>query len=65
MICEYFVKTTAKLNLNVGGHGWAREKIFHSILLEAALNSIFTFLNSLNLDDYLSKKMTGCPINLV
>ena len=40
-------------------------KFFHSILLEAALNSIFTFLNSLNLDDYVSKKMTGCPINLV
>ena len=34
MIREFFVKTTAKLNLNLGRHGWARKKIFHSLLFK-------------------------------
>ena len=52
MICEFFMKTTAKLNLNVGCHGWARKKIFHFTLLKTALNSIFKQLKQ--------KKMTEC-----
>ena len=51
MIREFFVKTTAKLHLNVGRRGWARKKIFHSILLKTTLNSIFK---------QLKQKMTEC-----
>ena len=53
MIGEFFVKITAKLILNVARHGWARENIFHSILLKTALNSI---LNSLYRKRWLSVK---------
>ena len=35
------MKTAAKLKLNAGRCGWARKKIFHSVLLKTVLNSIF------------------------
>ena len=36
-------KLTAKLILNVAYHGWARNSIFHSRLLETVLSRIFLF----------------------
>ena len=35
------MKTTSKLTLNVGHHGWERKKHFRSILPKTASNSIF------------------------
>ena len=35
------MKTTPELTLNVDHHGWERKTIFHSILPNTALNSIF------------------------
>ena len=56
MIWEFFMKTTAKVNLNVGCHGWVRKKISHSILLKRTFSSIFK--------QRKQKKMTECEKRL-
>ena len=59
------VKSTAKLTLNVGRHGWAR-KTFFFFTLYCLKRSETAFLISLNRKRWLSvKKMTGRPINFV
>ena len=40
------MKTTSKLTLNVGRHGWERTKNFHSILPKTVSNGIFLLVYS-------------------